>query len=357
MNEKPFVVIMAGGIGSRFWPHSMDAKPKQFLDVLGTGRSLLQMTYERFATFTSPERLMVVTQAKYSHLVKTQLPEIKEENILSEPLKRDTANCIAYASYKIRNTAPDAKVIVTPADHLILNESLFKARIFDALKAAEIPNHIVTIGIKPNRPETGYGYIQFIDGSDRVVKKVKTFIEKPNRELATTFLESGDYVWNSGIFVWKNESIIRAFELHLPELAEVFEEGKAYFFTESEGEFLKKAYSLVKNISIDYGVMEKSESVYMVLGDFHWADIGSWQKLYELQTQDGQGNVVEANALLYETNNCYIKVSPEKLVVVQGLDNYLVTDTGNVLLICKLDAEHKFREFTADAKSKKEDFV
>src|SRR5690606_11240117 len=206
MKENPFVVIMAGGIGSRFWPYSRDGKPKQFLDVMGTGRSLLQMTYDRFAPFTSLDRMMVVTHLKYLHLVKSQLPELLDDNILAEPLKRDTATCIAYASYKIRNKTPNAKVIVTPSDHLIMNESLFQASVLHALQSADIPGHIVTIGIKPNRAETGYGYIQFIDGSEDPVKKVKTFIEKPDKELATTFLESGDFVWNSGIFVWRNQS-------------------------------------------------------------------------------------------------------------------------------------------------------
>lgn len=357
MNESPFVVIMAGGVGSRFWPYSRDNKPKQFLDILGTGRSLLQMTHDRFATFTTPDRIIVVSHAKYHHLVKKQLPEVLEDNILSEPLKRDTATCIAYASYKIRKKSPHARVIVTPSDHLILNEALFQARIKNALHSADVANHLVTIGIKPNRPETRYGYIQYVDGSDDVVKKVKTFTEKPNIELAITFIESGDFVWNSGIFVWKNQSIIQAFEKHLPELAEVFEEGKELYCTEKETEFIKNAYSLIKNCSIDYGIMEKSDSVYVVLGDFQWADLESWQSLHGLQIKDQNGNVLEANALVYDTKNCFIKVSPEKLVVVHGLDNFLINETDNVLLICKLDAENKFREFVGDAKNKGDDFV
>ena len=357
MNENPFVVIMAGGIGSRFWPYSRDSKPKQFLDVMGTGRSMLQMTYDRFAPFTSPDRIMVVTNNKYQHLVKDQLPNVIEDNILSEPLKRDTATCIAYASYKIRKKNPYAKVIVTPADHLIINESQFQARIHNALESAGYPHHLVAIGIKPNRPETGYGYIQYIDESDKIEKKVKTFTEKPNLELATTFFESGEFVWNSGIFVWENQNIIQAFEKYLPELAEVFEEGNNFFYSDKEDEFIQNAYSQVKNISIDYGIMEKSDEVYVILGDFVWADLGSWQSLHELQSPDQNGNVVEANALLYDTKNSFIKVSPEKLVVIHGLENYLINETDNVLLICRLDAENRFREFVNDAKGKGNSFV
>ena len=356
MKDKPYVIIMAGGIGSRFWPYSRNNHPKQFLDILGTGRSLLQMTYDRFTEISDPDKFFVVTNNNYFDLVKQQLPEISEDHILTEPLRRNTAACIAFASYKIKKRDPSAKVIVTPADHLILKEDSFKRRIDDALKAADEGNRLVTIGITPNRPETGYGYIQYNE-TNGVAKKVKTFTEKPNLKLAKAFLESGDFVWNSGMFVWKNESIINAFENCMPELAEVFDEGDGYFYTDDESSFISKAYSLVKNISIDYGVMEKSDDVYVVLGDFGWSDLGSWMSLHEIQPHDESNNVVEANALLYDTSNCFVKVSPEKLVVVQGLDNYLITETDNVLLICKLDAENKFREFVNDAKNKGENYV
>jgi len=356
MKDKPYVIIMAGGIGSRFWPYSRNNHPKQFLDILGTGRSLLQMTYDRFAEISDPDKFFVVTNNNYFDLVKSQLPEISEDHILTEPLRRNTAACIAFASYKIRKKDPEAKVIVSPADHLILKEDSFKRRINDALNAADEENRLVTIGIKPNRPETGYGYIQYNE-TNGVAKKVKTFTEKPNLKLAKTFLESGDFVWNSGMFVWKNESIIHAFECCMPEMAEVFDEGDNFFYTDDEPGFITKAYSLVKNISIDYGVMEKSDDVYVILGDFGWSDLGSWMSLHEIQPHDEANNVVEANALLYDTTNCYVKVSPEKLVVVQGLDNYLINESDNVLLICKLDAENKFREFVNDAKNKGEDFV
>ncbi|WP_143960340.1 mannose-1-phosphate guanylyltransferase [Litoribacter populi] len=357
MNQKPYVVIMAGGIGSRFWPYSRNNHPKQFLDILGTGRTLLQMTFDRFVQISDPDRFFVVTNENYFDLVKEQLPEMPEDHILTEPMRRNTAACIAFASYKIKKLDPEARVVVTPADHLILKDEKFKVRVQDALDAADENERLVTIGITPNRPETGYGYIQFMTETNGVAKKVKTFTEKPNLNLAKTFVESGDFVWNSGMFVWKNESILKAFEKYMPELAEVFEEGENFFYTEKEPEFIRRAYSLVKNISIDYGVMEKSENVFVVLGDFGWSDLGSWMSLHELQPHDNQNNVVEGNALLYDTSNSFVKVNNDKLVVVQGLDNYLITESDNVLLICKLDAEKKFREFVSDAKNKGEEYV
>lgn len=356
MEENPFVVIMAGGIGSRFWPYSRNSYPKQFLDILGMGRSMLQMTYDRFVQFTSPERIIVVSNVKYRHLVRKQLPDVLEQNVLSEPSKRDTATCIAYASYKIRKIDPSAKVIVTPSDHMILNESLFQVKVKSALQTASNDN-LVTIGIQPNRPDTGYGYIQYIEEAGALAHKVKTFTEKPSAELAEAFIQSGDFVWNSGIFVWKNSSIIQAFQKYMPELAEVFEEGEEYWNSENETAYINKAYSLAKIISIDYGIMEKSDSVYVVLGDFVWADLGSWQGLHELQPRDHNNNVVEAKALLYDTHNSYIKVNHEKLVVVHGLDNFLINESDNVLLICKLDSENRFREFVGDAKNKGNEFV
>lgn len=357
MKDKPYIVIMAGGIGSRFWPYSRNARPKQFLDILGTGRTLLQMTYDRFLKLSHKDCFYVVTNKRYYNLVREQLPDIPKHQILKEPQRKNTATCIAFASYKIAKDFPGAKVIVTPADHLIIQEANFRNKIQCALKESEIDDRLITIGIKPNRPETGYGYIQYTDTNGSMVKKVKTFTEKPNLKLAKTFVDSGDFVWNSGIFVWKVESIIKAFEKHMPELAEIFEEGEEFINSPEEENFIKSSYSQLKNISIDYGVMEKSDDVYVVLGDFGWSDLGSWMSLHEIQPHDEANNVVEANALLYDTTNCYVKVSPEKLVVVQGLDNYLINESENVLLICKLDAENKFREFVNDAKNKGEDFV
>jgi mannose-1-phosphate guanylyltransferase len=358
MEDKTYIVIMAGGIGSRFWPYSRNNKPKQFLDILGTGRTLLQMTYDRFRDLAEPERFFVITNQGYFDLVKEQLPELSDNQILTEPLRKNTATCIAYAAFKISSLDPDATLVVTPADHLILQEQRFLQTIQTAVQAARIPGRLITIGIKPNRPETGYGYIQYLESDDHHPSlKVKTFTEKPNLKLAKTFLESGDFVWNSGMFLWKLKSLLDAFHQYMPDLADVFEEGLGYFGKDTEDAFIARAYSQAKNISIDYGIMEKSDEVYVILGDFGWSDLGSWQSLHELREKDDSNNVIEANALLYETENCYIKTDSDKLVVIQGLDNYLINETENVLLICKLDAEKKFRDFVADARKKGEDFI
>lgn len=357
MNHKPYIVIMAGGIGSRFWPYSRNNKPKQFLDILGTGRTLLQMTYDRFIKLADKDFFYVVTNKRYLEMVKEQLPDIPEHQILTEPLRRNTATCVAYASYKIAQKEPDAKIIVTPSDHLIVQEDKFQEKINIALEASEIDLRLITIGIRPNRPETGYGYIQYISDPGNPVKKVKTFTEKPNIKLATAFMESGDFVWNSGMFVWKAKSIIHAFEKYMPEVAEVFEDGKQFYDRAEEEAYIQKAYSLVKNVSIDYGIMEKAEEVFVVMGDFGWSDLGSWLSLHETKNKDPNNNVVDANAILYDTKDCFIKVNPEKLVVIEGLENYLINESENVLLICKLDTESKFRAFVNDAKQKGEDFV
>jgi mannose-1-phosphate guanylyltransferase len=358
MKDHPYIVIMAGGVGSRFWPYSKSSKPKQFLDILGTGRTLLQMTFDRFTEIAPAEQFFVVTNQVHVDLVREQLPELQDHQILSEPLRKNTAACLAYAAYKIAQLDPEGTMIVTPADHLILQEGKFLQTLLTALAAAQEPNRLLTIGIKPNRPETGYGYIQYLPGSeDSQVLKVKTFTEKPNAKLAATFLESGDFVWNSGMFVWKVASLLEAFRKHMPDLTDVFEEGKSQLGTLEEADFIGAAYTTLKSISIDYGIMEKSDQVYVVLGDFGWSDIGSWQSLHELRDKDEDQNVVEANALLYETKNCFIKTDTDKLVVVQGLDHFLINESENVLLICKLDAENKFRDFVAQAKKKGEDFI
>jgi mannose-1-phosphate guanylyltransferase len=357
MTKKPYIVIMAGGIGTRFWPHSRRKRPKQFLDIMGTGRTLLQLTYDRFCEFSDPAQFVIITYKKYLHLVKEQLPELKDQQILVEPLRKNTAACIAYACYKIHSIDPHATLVVTPADHLVLQEVKFAKMISKAVAAAQTPNRLITLGITPSRPETGYGYIQYHENPESDVMKVKTFTEKPNLKLARAFIESGDFVWNSGMFVWKTSSLIHAFENYMPDLAEVFDEGLAVFGSEGEAAFISQAYTQLKSISIDYGVMEKSDQVYVLPSDFGWSDLGSWNSLYDIAKKDESKNVVEANAILYETENCYVKLDSDKLVVIQGLDNYLINETGNVLLICKLDDEKKFREFVSNARKKGEEFI
>ncbi len=357
MQEKPYIVIMAGGIGSRFWPYSRHDRPKQFLDILGTGRTLLQMTYDRFQEISSSNKVYVVTNKHYFDLVKEQLPELDEKQILTEPLRRNTAACIAYASYKINKIDRNATILVAPADHLITQEKKFQLAVEKAIIAAQSMERLITMGIKPNRAETGYGYIQYLEQEGEEIFKVKTFTEKPNVKLANTFLESGDFVWNSGMFVWKASSLISAYEKYMPDVAEVFNEGIEFFGNDGESDFINKAYSLLKNISIDNGIMEQSDKVYVIPADFGWSDLGSWKSLYELKKKDGNNNVIEGNAILFDTENSYIKVNSDKLVVVQGLDNYLINESENVILICKLDAEKKFREFVANAKKSGKEFI
>ncbi|MFY0650928.1 MAG: mannose-1-phosphate guanylyltransferase [Cyclobacteriaceae bacterium] len=356
MTRSTYVVIMAGGIGSRFWPYSRNSRPKQFIDVLGTGKSLLQMTYERFLKVAKKENILVVTNDIYGDLVKEQIPEISWDQILLEPNRRNTAPCIAYASYKIKQKDPGALMLVTPADHAIFKEDNFNAVVSTALEASESDDKLITIGIQPNRPETGYGYIQYIeDDKGDGVKKVKTFTEKPDIELARTFIDSGDFVWNAGIFVWSVKSIIKAFEDSLSDVADAFEHGTSSYYTEVEGAFVKKAYSQCRNISIDYGIMEKASNVYVVMGDFEWSDLGSWNSLHELREKDDDQNVVDAEAILYDCKNNYVKAEKDKLVVLQGLEGYLVANFDDVLLVCEKDNETKFRDFVNEVKSKKGD--
>ena len=352
MSEKHFVVIMAGGIGSRFWPASRNNKPKQFLDILGTGKSLLRLTFERFNKSVSAERMYVVTNKDYKDLVKKDLPELDDHQILCEPLRRNTAPCIAYASHKISKIEPDAVVTVAPSDHLIIDEQAFLNTIVLAAKAAGDQDKLLTIGMKPSRPETGFGYIQFIE-SDAEIKKVKTFTEKPERELAQKFLESGDFVWNSGIFIWGVKAILDQFEVSLPEMAELFNECKADINTDREEEAISKTYSQCQNISIDFGVMEKASNVFMVQGDFGWSDLGSWNALHEQLDKDKNDNAVRGNVMLYDTTDSLVLTSKDKLTVVQGLKDYLVTEQDDVLLICKKSDEQQFRDFVADLKENK----
>lgn len=351
MNKNLYVVLMAGGVGVRFWPYSRNSRPKQFLDVLGTGKSLLQSTYERFLPICLPENIYVVTHEEHASLVKEQLPDLPQEQILAEPMRKNTAACIAYASYKIVQRNKEAVVVVSPSDHLILKESEFRETITRATEEAKEQDKLITLGIIPTRPETGYGYIQYHTDST-FAKKVKTFTEKPELELARTFLESGDFVWNSGIFIWGIQAIINAMHQYLPELTEVFEEALARMSSQEEKDAIRSAYAQCKNISIDYGIMEKATNVYMCLGDFSWSDLGSWSSIHEISPKDTNNNVVSANTLLYDTDNCIIKGSPDRLIVVQGLNGYLVGDFGNVFIVCEKDKEEQFRRFVNDVKTR-----
>lgn len=358
MSTNIYVVIMAGGSGTRFWPYSRDAKPKQFLDVLGTGRSLLQMTFDRFCEITTPDKIWVVSNEKYEQLIHDQLPELEKHQVLLETEKRNTAPCIAYASYKIMKKDPNAVLVVSPSDHAIFKEKDFQKVINTSVESASVEEKLITIGIRPSRPETGYGYIQYISDPGVEVKKVKTFTEKPEADLAAKFIESGDFLWNSGIFIWSIDSIIKAFEKHEEEIASLFAAGLNEYYTDSERTFIKKVYGQCKNISIDYAIMEKAENVYVVPGEFGWSDLGSWNALHEIKDKDANDNVIEGSVMTYDSKDNYIKGKKGKITVVQGCEGFLIADFDDVLLVCKKEDSSLFRDFITDVKAEKgEKFV
>lgn len=352
--QHHYVVIMAGGIGSRFWPFSRTSNPKQFHDILGTGRTMIQETASRFEGICPKENIYVVTNRDYERLVAEQLPYLAPDQILTEPIGRNTAPCIAYACQKIAQKDAEANIVVSPADHVIANVPEFKRVISEALSYTAGKDILVTLGIQPSRPDTGYGYIQYHDGGEGL-RKVKTFTEKPELELAKRFLESGDFVWNSGIFIWSAKAINDAIRNYLPEMAEIFEEASSSFYTDKEKTAIDKAYSQCKNISVDYGIMEKSDKVYVLPAEFGWSDLGTWKSLYELApNRDEKGNVINGNAMIYDTKNSIVKVSSGKLIVVHGLDNFIVAESDDVIMICPKDEEQFVKQFVADTKATQE---
>ena len=347
--KETFVIIMAGGVGTRFWPFSRTDFPKQFHDVLGTGRTLLQQTVDRFDGVCPIENIYIVTSDEYKGLVKEQIPALTDDQILLEPHRRNTAPCIAYACYKIASRNPDANIVVAPADHIILKEEVFKDTIRIALGATRNEDILVTLGIQPSRPDTGYGYIQYIPDK-LTVKKVKSFTEKPHLELALQFLDSGDFLWNAGIFVWNVNAFKKALSEFQPDIAEIFEEGTEHYYTDTEESFIHKAYQHCGSISVDNGIMEKADNVHVVLSNFGWSDLGTWKSLYEVSDKDENQNVTEGNMLLYNTTNSIIKTPSDKLVVINGLDGFIVAEYNGVLMICKKEDEQKVKEFVAEAK-------
>lgn len=354
--NNTYVAIMAGGIGSRFWPMSRIAKPKQFIDVLGTGQSLLQSTYTRFLPVCPKENIFVVTNEDYAVLVREQLPELPENQILAEPMRRNTAPCIALAANVIGQRNPDARMIIAPSDHLILNEKEFQEIAVNASEHVAAHDDLITLGIRPTRPDTGYGYIQYEEEGESAFYPVKTFTEKPNLELAKTFMRSGDFLWNSGIFIWRVQTILDAFQQHLPEIGDAFREIRSHLGTAGEKEAIRKAYSVVTNISIDYGVLEKAENVKVYPASFGWSDLGTWGSLYEKHHRDYLGNAAHGhNVMIYDATNCMIVAPDDKLVVLQGLDDFIVIDTPDALLICQKEKEQFIREIAIDVKRKKGD--
>ncbi len=359
MNNN-FCIIMAGGIGSRFWPLSRTAKPKQFLDILGIGRTFIQQTYDRFSKLIPTENFLVVTSIKYKKLVLEQLSELAEDQVLLEPLRRNTAPCLAYAVYKIKTKNPNANLIVAPSDHVILKEEEFIRQIKNGLEFTKENNALLTLGVKPNRPETGYGYIQVkkkVEFNDLDnLYKVKTFTEKPDEQMAQVFVQSGEFFWNSGIFIWSLPSIIKAFNTHLPNVSSLFEKGMNLYNTNDEVHFINKTYSECPGISIDYGIMEKAKNVFVLTADFGWSDMGTWGSLYENREKDTEGNVISGdNILTYNTKNCIVNISDRKVAVLQGLDGYIVAESNETLMICRKEDEQQIKQFVTDVRINKGD--
>ena len=358
MNKNNYAVIMAGGIGSRFWPMSKSSFPKQFLDILGTGETLIQQTFSRLERICPPENILIVTNTNYKNLCLEQLPNVVESNILCEPAMRNTAPCVAYAAFKIQSMNEDANMIIAASDHIILKEDEFVRVTNDCLDIVSKNNVLLTLGITPSRPDTGYGYIQFSEDNlsgYKKARKVKTFTEKPNQELALNFLDSGDFLWNSGMFIWSAKSITLAYRKYLRDMYEVFDEGRQFYNTINEKEFIDRVFPACKNISIDYAIMEKSENVYVYPADFGWSDLGTWGSLYShLELDEYKNSIQGNNVMMYDSSDNLVKVSDDKLVVIQGLQGYIVVENEGTILVCKKEDEQKIKQFVADLKSKGE---
>lgn len=349
---------MAGGVGTRFWPYSRSHYPKQFLDILGVGKTLLQLTYERFLNHFERENIYIVTNQAYVSIVHNQLPDVPAQCVLGEPAMKNTAACIGYASSRIQKINTHAICVVAPSDHLILDEVGFIKNVETAMLYAKSNSALVTLGIRPSRPDTGYGYIQFVDTpSANELYKVKTFTEKPSLEIAKTFIESGDFLWNAGIFVWSVSAIKDAFKQHLPEHFALFKEASKSYFTADETRAIQQIYEQCRSLSIDYGVMEKAENVYVIPSDFGWSDLGTWTSLYENSEKDTDQNVLKGkNIMAYDAKNCMVSSSAEgRLVVLKGVDNLIVVDTKDVLLICDKSLEQEVKQVVTDIKLKFEE--
>ena len=348
MSSHNHVVIMAGGIGSRFWPMSTPECPKQFIDVMGCGRTLIQLTVDRFKGICDPQHVWIVTSQQYIDIVKEQLPEVPAENILAEPCRRNTAPCIAYVAWKIQQRYPDANIVVTPSDALVLDTVEFRRVISQALNYTHNSEAIVTIGIRPSRPETGYGYIAALEPVHGEICKVEQFKEKPSLEVAKSYLEAGNYLWNAGIFVWNVNTITQSITRYQPDLAEIFNRIAPSFFTAEEPEVIATLFPTCPNISIDYAVMEKSPAIFVHPADFGWSDLGTWGSLHTHIGHDACGNATVGNVAMFDSAHCIVHAPQCRRVIVQGLDGYIVAEKNGTLLICKLDEEQRIKEFSAE---------
>jgi len=357
MNQHFYSVIMAGGVGSRFWPLSKQKFPKQFLDVLNTGKSLFQATYERFKHVCPAENIFIVANHDYVDIIQEQIPDIELDRILSEPVARNTAPCIAYAVFKIHSIDPDAVIVVSPSDHLILNERNYTDSIIKSLILAKSEDVLLTLGITPNRPDTGYGYIQFDESNAHEgLFKVKTFTEKPNLEIAKQFVKSGEFLWNAGVFLWNTKAAIAAFEKYLPEIHQLFSANNKVYFTKDEPIYIQKAYSKCPTISIDYGIMEKADNVYVMPGNFGWSDIGTWNSLFEYVKKDSDNNSIKGRFIFTRNaKNCIINISDDKLLAVNNVSDLIIVESDNIILVADKNQEQDIRNVVNEIKSKYRD--
>lgn len=352
-NNHNHIVIMAGGVGSRIWPMSVENKPKQFIDVLGVGRSLLQLTYDRFKGLCPNENVWIVTNKKYDDWIKEQLPEVPAENILLEPCRRNTAPCIAYVSWHIKAKDPKANLVITPSDHIVMDTAEFRRVITQCLKFTSETDAILTLGMKPNRPETAYGYIQADLSSssprNKEIFRIDTFREKPDLQTAQKYIQQNNFFWNAGIFIWSVSTIVNAFRIYSPAISKIFENMLSIYGTDKEQEMIDLHYPECENISVDYAIMEKAEEIFVCPASFGWSDLGSWSSLYMHTRHDLYGNsLIGPDINVYDTHNCMIHTTQEKKVVVQGLDDYIVAEKDNLLLICKISEEQRIRQFSGD---------
>lgn len=352
-NNHNHIVIMAGGVGSRIWPMSVENKPKQFIDVLGVGRSLLQLTYDRFKGLCPNDNVWIVTNKKYDAWIKEQLPEVPAENILLEPCRRNTAPCIAYVSWHIKAKDPKANLVITPSDHIVMDMTEFRRVITQCLKFTSETDAILTLGMKPNRPETAYGYIQADLSSssprNKEIFRIDTFREKPDLQTAQKYIQQNNFFWNAGIFIWSVSTIVNAFRIYSPAISKIFENMLSIYGTDKEQEMIDLHYPECENISVDYAIMEKAEEIFVCPANFGWSDLGSWSSLYMHTRHDLYGNsLIGPDINVYDTHNCMIHTTQEKKVVVQGLDDYIVAEKDNLLLICKISEEQRIRQFSGD---------
>ena len=351
-NEHTYVAIMAGGVGSRFWPGSREAHPKQFLDMLGVGKSLLRLTFERFLPICRPDHFFIVTNAAYKDLVKEQLPELGEDQILCEPSRNNTAPCVAYASFKISALDPQANIVIAPSDHVVLKEQAFLDKINRGLSFASSHEALVTLGIQPSRPDTGYGYIQFQSESDGGVHKVLRFTEKPDLATAMEFVTSGEYLWNAGIFIWNVGAILQAFKNLAPDIFDILEKGSDKYNTAEEQAFIDEYYPTTPNISVDFAILEKADNVYTIPSEFGWSDLGTWASLHAERPKDENDNLLQGDTILaIDSDNCLVRAPSGKLVVVKDLSDFIVVDTGDVLLIHPRSKEQEIKQLTAQVKA------